>query len=106
VRCKGYREGCGVRAERARWVANLEEVAALKPKLVVAGHKRVENDNNPRIIGESRQYLRDFSWIVGEETTAAGIVARMVERYPDWGNLHTLWHSAKTAVERGARLVL
>ena len=42
----------------------------------------------------------DFSGIVAEETTAAGIVARMVERYPDWGNLHTLWHSAKTAVER------
>jgi hypothetical protein len=89
-------------AERAYWVANLDEVAAFEPKLVVAGHKKVENNNDPKIIGESQQYLRDFSRVVTEETTAAGIVARMVERYPDWGNLHTLWHSAKTAVERGA----
>ena len=89
-------------AERARWVANLDEVAALEPTFVVAGHKKVENDNDPKIIGESQQYLRDFSRAVTEETTAANIVARMVERYADWGNLHTLWHSAKTAVERSA----
>jgi glyoxylase-like metal-dependent hydrolase (beta-lactamase superfamily II) len=88
--------------ERAQWIANLDEVAALEPTLVVTGHKKVENNNDPKIIGESRQYLRDFSRIVIEETTAAGIVARMVERYPDWGNLHTLWHSAKTAIDRKA----
>jgi hypothetical protein len=86
--------------ERVRWAANLDEVAALGPKHVVAGHKKVENDNDPKIIGESQQYLRDFSRVVTEEATAAGVVARMVERYPDWGNLHTLWHSAKTAAER------
>ena len=89
-------------AERARWVANLDEVAALEPTFVVAGHKKVENNNDPKIIGESQQYLRDFSRAVTEETTAANIVARMVERYADWGNLHTLWHSAKTAVGRSA----
>src|SRR6266852_1428662 len=79
--------------ERAEWIANLDEVAALHPTFVVAGHK-VGNGNDPKIIGESQQYLRDFSGIVAEETTAAGIVVRMVERYPDWGNLRTLWHSA------------
>jgi hypothetical protein len=62
----------------------------------------VENDNDPKIIGESQQYLRDFSRVVSEEPTAAAIVARMVERYPDWGNLDTLWHSAKTAAARNA----
>ena len=87
-------------AEREQWIANLDEVAALEPAFVVAGHKKVENDNDPKIIGESQQYLRDFSRIAAEETTAAGIVARMVERYPDWGNLRTLWYSASTAVKR------
>jgi glyoxylase-like metal-dependent hydrolase (beta-lactamase superfamily II) len=87
-------------AERARWIANLDEVAALEPTFVVAGHKKVENNNDPKIIGESQQYLRDFSRIVAEETTAADIVARMVERYRDWGNLRTLWHSARSAVAR------
>jgi glyoxylase-like metal-dependent hydrolase (beta-lactamase superfamily II) len=87
-------------AERAQWIANLDEVAALEPTFVVAGHKKVENDNDPKIIGESQQYLRDFSEFVDQETTAAGIVARMVEIHPDWGNLRTLWYSAKAAVAR------
>jgi glyoxylase-like metal-dependent hydrolase (beta-lactamase superfamily II) len=87
-------------AERARWIANLDEVAALEPAFVVAGHKKVENDNDPKIIAESQQYLRDFSRIAAEETTTAGIVARMVELYPDWENLRTLWHSARTAIAR------
>ena len=86
--------------QRAQWIANLDEVAALDPAFVVAGHKKVENDNDPKIIAESQQYLRDFSRIAAEETTAAGIVTRMVERYPDWENLRTLWHSARTAVAR------
>jgi hypothetical protein len=30
----------------------------------------------------------------------AGIVARMVETYPDWENTHTLSHSARTAIGR------
>src|ERR1700694_2649521 len=86
--------------ERAEWIANLDEVAALEPTVVVAGHKKVENDNDPKIIAESQQYLRDFSRIVAEETTATGIVTRMVERYPDWENLRTLWHSARAAIAR------
>jgi glyoxylase-like metal-dependent hydrolase (beta-lactamase superfamily II) len=86
--------------ERAQWIANLDEIAALEPTFVVAGHKKVENKNDPKIIAESQQYLRDFSRIVAEETTAASIVARMVERYPDWEDLRTLWHSARSAIAR------
>lgn len=48
----------------------------------------------------SPRYLRDFTRIAAEETTMDGIVARMVERYPDWENLSTLWYSARSAVER------
>ena len=87
-------------AERAQWIANLDEVAALNPAVVVAGHKKVDNGNDPKIIGESQQYLRVFSRIVAEETTAAAIVARMVEIYPDWGNLRTIWYSSRSAIAR------
>jgi hypothetical protein len=66
----------------------------------VAGHKKVENDNDSKIIGESQQYLRDFSRIVDQETTAAGIVAQMLEIYRGWGNLRTLWYSTNAAIAR------
>ncbi len=86
--------------ELTHWIRNLDDVAALKPTVVVAGHKKVENANDPKIIVQSQQYLRDFSRIVAEETTVPGIVARMVESYPDWENLRTLWHSARSAIAR------
>ena len=86
--------------ERAQWIANLDAVAALEPAVVVAGHKQVDNGNDPKIIAESRQYLRDFTRIAAEETTTASIVAQMTDRYPDWENLRTLWHSARTAITR------
>lgn len=87
-------------AERAEWIANLDQIAALAPSLVVAGHKKVANGNDPKILAESQQYLRDFSSTLSDESTAAGVVARMVERYPDWENPRTLWHSARSAIAR------
>ena len=65
-----------------------------------AGHKQVDNDNDPKIIAESQQYLRDFTRIAAQETTTAGIVTLMTDRYPDWETLRTLWHSARTAITR------
>jgi hypothetical protein len=43
------------------WIATLDNLAALKPKAVVAGHKLPQNDDDPRIIAEMQQYLRDFN---------------------------------------------
>ena len=86
--------------EREQWIANLDAVAALEPAVVVAGHKKAGNGNDPKIIAESQQYLRDFSRIAAEETTTASIVARMAGLYPGWENLRTLWHSARTAIAR------
>jgi len=86
--------------ERTQWITNLDAVAALDPAVVVAGHKKVHNGNDPKIITESQQYLRDFTRIAAQETTTAGIVTRMVDLYPSWENLRTLWHSARTAIAR------
>ena len=62
--------------------------------------RRSTNGGPAKIIGESQQYLRHFSRIVGEETIAAGIATRMIELLPDWQNLRTLWYSASTAINR------
>jgi len=44
----------------AKWIAALDKLELLKPRAVIAGHKRPENDDHPRIIEETRSYFRDF----------------------------------------------
>jgi glyoxylase-like metal-dependent hydrolase (beta-lactamase superfamily II) len=46
---------------RLDWLAALDTIESLQPKAVIAGHKRAHRDDNPRIIGETRQYIRDVS---------------------------------------------
>jgi hypothetical protein len=36
--------------ERVQWIANLDEVAALEPAFVAAGHKKTQNGNDPKIM--------------------------------------------------------
>ncbi|KQW17268.1 hypothetical protein ASD08_21750 [Streptomyces sp. Root369] len=43
------------------WIASLDAVAALNPKIVIAGHKSVGAPDLPESIGKSQQHLRDFS---------------------------------------------
>ncbi len=38
----------------------MDTMEALNPRAVVAGHKRAENDDSPRIIEETWRYIRDF----------------------------------------------
>ncbi len=55
---------------RREWIAALNKIQALNPSAVIAGHKRPENDDSPRIIEETRQYVRDFDRVAGTTTTA------------------------------------
>src|SRR5882724_11457965 len=54
---------------RLEWISTLDKLEALKPKAVVAGHKVPGNDDDPRIIAETRQYLRDFIRLNAAATT-------------------------------------
>jgi glyoxylase-like metal-dependent hydrolase (beta-lactamase superfamily II) len=85
---------------REDWIGNLDQIAALSPKIVVSGHQRVGASNDPNTIRESRQYLRDFSRIVDSEETVEGIVAKMLELHPDRDNPRVVWHSAREAVKK------
>jgi len=64
-------------------IAALDKIESLNPRAVIAGHKRAENDDSPRIIEETRQYIRDFDRIVDATTTARELYDRMLEICPD-----------------------
>ena len=78
----------------------------MKPRAVIAGHKRPENDDHPRIIEETRSYFRDFLRLNEETTTVREFFDRMMKLHGDRANPGSLWggvtaakgyHSSKTA---------
>jgi hypothetical protein len=79
------------------WISTLDKLEALKPKAVVAGHKVPENDDDPRIIAETRQYLRDFNRLNEATVNARELYDAMLELYPDRVNPGSLWGAANTA---------
>jgi glyoxylase-like metal-dependent hydrolase (beta-lactamase superfamily II) len=82
---------------RLEWIATLDKLEALKPKAVIAGHKVPENDDDPSIIAETRQYLRDFNRLNAATTTARQLYDAMLEIYPDRVNPGSLWGAANAA---------
>ena len=82
---------------RLEWISTLDKLEALKSKVVVAGHKVPENDDDPRIIGETRQYLRDFDRLNEATANARELYDVMLELYPDRVNPGSLWGAANTA---------
>jgi glyoxylase-like metal-dependent hydrolase (beta-lactamase superfamily II) len=82
---------------RRDWLAALDIIEALDPRAVVAGHKRYGRDDNPRIIDETRQYIRDFDRVDRETATAEELYGQMLAIYPDRVNPGALWLSAQSA---------
>jgi glyoxylase-like metal-dependent hydrolase (beta-lactamase superfamily II) len=84
--------------KRQEWISALDKIESLKPRTVVASHKRPENDDNPRIIEETRQYIRDFDRLVEKTKTAQELYDKMLELYPNRVNPGwALWSSARAA---------
>ena len=79
--------------KRQEWVAALDTMESLQPRAVIAGHKRVGNDDSPRILGETRKYIRDFERLAMQATTARALYDEMLKLYPDWINRGALWSS-------------
>ena len=61
------------------------------------GHKIPENPDDPRIIGETRKYLRDFIALDQATTTARQLYDAMLDLYPDRVNPGSLWGGANAA---------
>ena len=82
---------------RLEWISTLDKLEGLRPRAVVAGHKVPENDDDPRIIAETRQYLRDFNRLSDATATPRELYDSMLEIYPDRVNPGSLWGAANIA---------
>jgi glyoxylase-like metal-dependent hydrolase (beta-lactamase superfamily II) len=85
------------RQTRSEWIAALDKIDALKPSAVVAGHKIPGNDDSPKNVEKTRQYIRDFIRLNDATKTGRELYDQMLELYPDRANPGSLWSSAAAA---------
>src|SRR6202046_3616303 len=82
---------------RREWIAALDTIESLKARTGIAGHKKPEKNDSPRIIEETRQYIRDFDRLARMTTTARELYDEMLQLYPNRANPGSLWGSARAA---------
>jgi len=84
-------------ADWPKWVASVDQVAALNPTTVIAGHKAPARGNDATCIDETRDYLTKFIEFFETSADSRELVQRMKELYPDHVNPSALIMSAATA---------
>jgi glyoxylase-like metal-dependent hydrolase (beta-lactamase superfamily II) len=75
------------------WLRALDKVEALKPRIVIAGHKNKALADDPKILGETRQYLLDAKRLLAENPTPQAYFEQMLALYPNRLNRGPLWYS-------------
>jgi glyoxylase-like metal-dependent hydrolase (beta-lactamase superfamily II) len=89
--------------KRMQWIASVEQIEELNPKIVVAGHKRPDarDDDPAAILGNTKTYIRDFNQSLSESDSAQELVDKMMVLHGDLGNPYTLWTAAQAVFEQG-----
>jgi glyoxylase-like metal-dependent hydrolase (beta-lactamase superfamily II) len=92
-------------AEWERWAASVDNIAALRPRTVVAGHKKPDasDDDGEAILASTKDYILDFARVAETAASPEEVITAMQGRYPDHGNVTTLLVSAQAA-KTGATL--
>jgi hypothetical protein len=93
--------GCPTTQKRNEWISALDKIESLNPRAVIAGHKQPGKDDDPIIIEETRQYIRDFDRLAESTETARELYDQMLKLYPDWLDPHVLWLGARAAKGEG-----
>jgi glyoxylase-like metal-dependent hydrolase (beta-lactamase superfamily II) len=68
-------------SSRKAWMATLDELAALAPEVVIAGHKDPKLGNDASSIKATRGYLEAFEAAVASSRTADEVVKKVKARY-------------------------
>lgn len=69
-------------AERDAWIAQLDEMAALQPELVVPGHMKAGSRLDASAIAFTKAYLQSFEKNLREHKTSAALISAMKQAYP------------------------
>lgn len=84
----------GKLSARQEWIAALDKLASLQPKVVVGGHSDPDSSFGFEAIGETKAYFEAFNRAAEESAAAEEIYGRMMELYPKRLNPGSLWAGA------------
>lgn len=73
--------------KRAAWIELLDQMLALKPELVIAGHRLPGTANDVSALEYTRTYLEEFEIILNASADGAATTAALVDTYPNSGML-------------------
>jgi glyoxylase-like metal-dependent hydrolase (beta-lactamase superfamily II) len=77
-----YERHLGAPADPTQWFATLDRIDALKPAILVPGHKRADLPNDPRATRWMREYITDFNAFRAQSTSAAELKQKVLAKYP------------------------
>ncbi|PYH87318.1 metallo-beta-lactamase superfamily protein [Aspergillus uvarum CBS 121591] len=84
--------------KRQDWLQALDQIDALKPSIVVPGHKRASQADGPYLIEATRQYILAFEEKVNQLRDADRVEEAMKKRYPQRWNRYLLQVSCASSV--------
>ncbi len=88
---------------RRAWHDSLQLIAALHPRVVIAGHKKnADLPDSPSVVAAMEKYLDDFEAARKAASGADELVAAMKAKYRDWSQERLLVYSAKAAMAGAA----
>ena len=69
-------------ADRKAWIEALDEIAALQPRRVVAGHKDARLGDDPSSLTFMKAYLRHYDAALAAATSSQSLQAKVKAKYP------------------------
>jgi glyoxylase-like metal-dependent hydrolase (beta-lactamase superfamily II) len=95
--CHQYLSEATTAEKRARWIQALDQIAALKPNIVVPGHKRSTQVDGAYLIEATKRYIRDFERELGVAKSQGQLEEAMIKLYPQRINRFALKGSCRAA---------
>ena len=85
---------------RTEWLKTLDQIAMLKPAVVIPGHQVPGATNDLSAIDFMRKYIQDWDASVAASKTADELIAQMKKRYPGLGMENLMTGGAQAAFRR------
>jgi glyoxylase-like metal-dependent hydrolase (beta-lactamase superfamily II) len=83
------------------WIKTLDQIAALKPEMVVPGHQIPGAKQDLSAITFMKKYMKEFTKAEASSKNAAELKSKMERRFPNMGLMTLLDSSSKAAFPAG-----